>query len=425
MENQDRLPPFAKGLPWNPQPVGLTDIRGKGWNVLQQDLPLPLAVLRQSSLQHNAAWMRDFTREFDVHLAPHGKTTMSPQLFRQQLADGAWGLTFATVQQLGVGIAHGARRLILANQLTGPDDIAQVARWLHELPDLELHVLVDSEAGLRRLEEGLMAVPGRLNVLLEIGVWGGRTGVRSLSEAMRLARMVAGSANLRLSGIETYEGLKVTGDDAADARIVQDLLATVRDVALACDREDLWGNNHIVLSAGGSAYFDIVARELPMSLSRRVSIVLRSGCYVSHDGAFYQRLFRALQSRSGLAWQKREGLREALEVWARVQSCPEPGLAILGMGKRDVSHDIDLPVPRWHLRPEPGESPAAAPASWHIAKLNDQHAYLHFPPEGRAPAVGDLIACGISHPCTTFDKWQWMPVVDDDYNVVDGIRTYF
>jgi len=425
MEMPELLPAHAKGLPWSQDPVALAEVGDKGWNVLRQDLPMPLAVLRQSALQHNAAWMRDFTRAFNVHLAPHGKTTMSPQLFSRQLADGAWGLTLATVHQLGVAIRHGARRLILANQLVGPDDIVQVGRWLQDLPELDLHVLVDSEAGLKRLEAGLSTVPGRLNVLLEVGVLGGRTGVRSLPEALRLARLIAASAAVRLSGIETYEGLKVTGDDAADARIVQALLADVRAVALACDQERLWGRDEVVLSAGGSAYFDIVARELPVSLSRPVSVVLRSGCYVSHDAAFYQRLFRALQARSGMSWQTRDGFRQALEVWARVQSCPEPGLAILGLGKRDVSHDIDLPVPRWHFAPEAEGAPAAAPQSWRVRKLNDQHAYLEFPPEGPAPAVGDLIACGISHPCTTFDKWQWMPVVDDDYDVVDAIRTYF
>ncbi|AIV73757.1 putative serine dehydratase domain protein (plasmid) [Burkholderia pseudomallei] len=419
------LPPATKGWPYGHPPVELGKVGQLGWKVLRQDLPMPLAVLCQSALQHNAAWMRDFTRSFGVELAPHGKTTMAPRLFAQQLADGAWGLTFATVHQLGVAIRYGARRLILANQVVGPDDIAQLARWLQDMPELELHVLVDSEAGLKKLENGLVNVPKRLNVLLEIGVSGGRTGVRSGSDALALARTIAASSVVSLSGIETYEGLRVTGDDASDTRVVQALLANVRAVALACDQENLWGRDEIILSAGGSAYFDIVARELPTSLSRPVRVVLRSGCYVSHDAAFYNRLFGALQARSGVQWREREGLREALEVWTRVQSCPEPGLAILSIGKRDASHDIDLPIPKWYFRPEAHDEPAPAPKSWRIRKLNDQHAYLEFAEEGIAPAIGDLIGCGISHPCTTFDKWQWMPVVDDRYNVVDAIRTFF
>mgnify|MGYP000908490021 CR=1 FL=1 len=40
-------------------------------------------------------------------------------------------------------------------------------------------------------------------------------------------------------------------------------------------------------------------------------------------------------------------------------------------------------------------------------------------------SIGDLIGVGISHPCTTFDKWRVMLVVDDDYRVVDTLTTWF
>ena len=68
--------------------------------------------------------------------------------------------------------------------------------------------------------------------------------------------------------------------------------------------------------------------------------------------------------------------------------------------------------------------PQPAPASWKITGMNDQHAYLAFA-AGDAPQVGDLIGCGISHPCTTFDKWRVLFTVDDDYRVTGAIRTFF
>jgi D-serine deaminase-like pyridoxal phosphate-dependent protein len=40
-------------------------------------------------------------------------------------------------------------------------------------------------------------------------------------------------------------------------------------------------------------------------------------------------------------------------------------------------------------------------------------------------AVGSRLEFGISHPCTVFDKWQLIPVLDDDGRVVDLIRTFF
>jgi D-serine dehydratase len=202
------------------------------------------------------------------------------------------------------------------------------------------------------------------------------------------------------------------------------LMQRVKDVALACDAERLFAGTSIILTAGGSAAFDIVARELPLRLSRPALTILRSGCYVTHDSGFYARMLEQVKARSGAAWQSRAGLQPALEVWSRVQSCPEPGLAILTMGKRDASFDLDLPIASKRYRPGVDTTPHAAPPSWKISGMNDQHAYLRFA-AGDVPQVGDLVGCGISHPCTTFDKWRALFCVDDDYRVTGAIRTYF
>jgi D-serine dehydratase len=215
--------------------------------------------------------------------------------------------------------------------------------------------------------------------------------------------------------------LNVTGDSDADRIAVERWMHSVHQVARQCDVEGLYGTSEVTLSAGGSAVFDIVARSLPTQLSRPVRTILRSGCYVTHDSGFYERLARQVLARSGAAWRQRAGLEPALEVWTQIQSLPEPGLAILALGKRDVSFDIDLPMPFAHVR-DGVRTPLEA--NWRIDKLNDQHAYLRTP-VGADTRVGDLVGCGISHPCTTFDKWRWMPIVDDDYGVSGAIRTYF
>jgi len=177
----------------------------------------------------------------------------------------------------------------------------------------------------------------------------------------------------------------------------------------------------VLFSAGGSSIFDLVAPLLKPRLSRPLRGVLRSGCYVTHDHGSYKRYMAAMDTRLSCG----HGLHAALEVWALVQSCPEPGLALLTAGKRDVSYDIEMPIPAiWCRR---GESvPQPAPAGWKVSAMNDQHAYLRWP-EGAtdAPQVGDMVGLGISHPCTTFDKWRWMAVVNDDYDVIDAIVTYF
>jgi D-serine dehydratase len=424
------IDPRTKGFPPGAAPLPLSAIGAQGWNLLRGDLPFPLAVLRESALAHNHVWMRDFTAATGALLAPHGKTTMAPQIFAQQIKAGAWGITVANLQQLGVCVHFGIRRVIMANQLVGDREIAEVIRLCELHPDLEFHFLVDSLAQLALIEaEAGKHSPTRpLRTLVEIGVTGGRTGCRSSDDALALARALAASKVVALSGIECYEGLQLTGDSERDTAFVGALMETVRKTALACDHEGLFAGPSIILSAGGSAAFDIVARKLPTRLSMPVLTILRSGCYVTHDSGFYARMLEGVKSRSGMDWQERPGLKPALEVWARVQSRPEPGLAILTMGKRDASFDLDLPVPTWRFRGGHGDYPRPVPPGWKISAMNDQHAYLRLDAGTDASediAVGDLVGSGISHPCTTFDKWRVLFTVDDGYNVTGAIRTFF
>jgi len=433
----ETLDAATKGYPLSSPALPISALGAQRWSVLAGDLPLPLAVIRDSALAHNHAWMRDFTASTGVLLAPHGKTTMAPQIFAQQLAAGAWGITVANVQQLGICVRFGVRRVIMANQLLGAAEVGTVIRLREAHPDLEFHFLIDSQAQLAAIEDIAASVGAnsfartqplsrKLTALVELCVPEGRTGARTFDEALAVARAVAASKAVALSGLECYEGLQVTGDSARDEIVVDGLMRRVHDVALACDREGLFAGPAIILSAGGSAAFDIVARDLPMKLSKPVLTILRSGCYVTHDSGFYNRMLEGVKARSGAAWQSRPGLQPALEVWSRVQSCPEPGLAILTMGKRDASFDLEMPIASKRYRPGTDAAPQSVPASWKIANMNDQHAYLRFPVDGdTAPQVGDLVGCGISHPCTTFDKWRALFTVDDDYRVTGAIRTFF
>src|ERR1700704_6579119 len=394
----------TKGYPLSSPALKISDIGAQRWSLFAGDLPLPQAVFRDSALAHNHAWMRDFTSETGVLLAPHGKTTMAPQIFAQQLAAGAWGITVANVQQLGLCVRFGVRRVLMANQLLGAAEVGAVIRLHEDYPDLEFHFLVDSLAQLASIERlaASQKMSRKLTALVELGVPGGRTGARTFDEALAVARGVAASSAVALSGLECYEGLQITGDSGRDEIVVDGLMQRVHDLALACDREGLFSGPSIILSAGGSAAFDIVARDLPMKLSKPVLTILRSGCYVTHDSGFYSRMLEGVKARSGAAWQSRPGLQPALEVWSRVQSCPEPGLAILTMGKRDASFDLEMPIASKRYRPGTDTSPQPVPASWKIANMNDQHAYLRSSID-EAPQVGDLVGCGISHPCTTFD----------------------
>ncbi len=413
----------SKSFPLGAVPCQADDIADRHWNVLADDLAYPLAAIRRSALDHNIAWMQDYAGRKGVALAPHGKTTMSPELFARQLAGGAWGLTFATVFQLAVGVEAGARRAIIANQVLGDADLDGLDLLLTRHPDLRVWFLVDSLAQLALIEDWAVRRGSQrsFDVLLEIGIPGQRTGCRTLDEALALAEAIARSGTARLGGIECYEGGLANCDSEHDARAVTGLVDRVLEVARRCDAAGWIAGDEVMLSAGGSAVFDLVVPLLrAQGLSKPVRGVLRSGCYVTHDHGNYARFLKQVEQREGLD----ASLRPALEVWALVQSVPEAGLALLTCGRRDISYDLEMPIPARHA-PRGARVAADAPADWKVTALNDQHTYLRFDPAGTVPRVGDRVALGISHPCTTFDKWRWMALVEDDGTVSGAITTRF
>lgn len=416
----------CKGFPLAAEPCAVSELGERGWHLLDDVLAYPVAVLRRPALMHNLAWMQDFVQRKGVALAPHGKTTMSPELFRMQLQAGAWGLTFANVHQLRVGLRAGAERAIIANQLVSDADLDGLDLLLCQHPKARVWFLVDSLAQLDALADwGARRNKARCwDVLLELGIAGYRTGCRTHAQALVLAQAIAASPVARLGGVECYEGGLGRCDSAHDIEAVSALVRSVHTFVQAIDGQNLWGNHEVLLSAGGSAVFDLVIPMLKLQVkSRPVQGVLRSGCYVTHDHWNYACYLKLVEAREGLG----ASLQPALEVWAKVQSVPEPGLAILSAGRRDVSFDQCMPMPvRWALRGQSGEGAMqTTPESWKVKALSDQHAHMVFDAEGVWPQVGDRVALGISHPCTTFDKWRWMAVIEDDGRISGAISTHF
>lgn len=385
------------------------------------DLPTPVLTLGARAVEHNIAVMNSYLAEHGVQLAPHGKTTMAPQLWHRQLAAGAWAITVATPWQLRVAIAHQVPRILHAGAMLEPADLANVAEHLDANPDAQVLVWADSPDAVRLIASGYPDGSRPVDVLVDRGGPGARTGARTLEEALRTADAVAGAPHLRLAGIAAWEGSLAGASEPGGRDLVARFCDGAADTFRAALSAGLLASEDSpVLTAGGSAYFDIVVERWGPLQELGARIVLRSGCYLTHDDGGYAR-------SSPFGRDGGEPLHAALHAWAQVVSRPEPGLALLNAGRRDVPHDGMLPMPQL-VRGRDADGSARALHGATISALNDQHAYLRLDPSSDL-ALGEVVRLGISHPCTAFDKWSMIPVLDDPNapqpRLIGAVRTHF
>ncbi len=414
------IDPFGKGLGMVPGvSVHLADAARLDWSLLDEDVSLPAAVLYADRIEHNLKWMMEFVAKYGVKLAPHGKTTMAPQLFRKQLDAGAWGITLATAHQVRAAYRGGVQRVLMANQLVGKRNMGMIAELLTD-PGFEFHCIVDSADNVDQLGEFFSDVHKQVNVLLELGVPGGRTGIRD--DAQReavLAAIARWPDNVRLTGVEIYEGV------LHDETEVRAFLKHAVDITRSLVLSKQIGRSPAILSGAGSAWYDVVAEEFAQANGSDIEVVLRPGCYLTHDVGVYKKAQTEIFARNPIAKSMGEGLKPALQLWAYVQSIPEPDRAIIGFGKRDAAFDAGMPEPARHFRPgTQWPRDVQGEEGWEIFGMMDQHAYMQIKP-GDDIKVGDLLAFDISHPCLTFDKWRQILVVDTKYRVKEVIETFF
>jgi D-serine deaminase-like pyridoxal phosphate-dependent protein len=422
------LGPEHKGLP--PAAWGKTVSEFLGTAPTFEQLLTPALTLDNAVIDSNVAAMAEWADAAGVFLAPHGKTTMAPQLWAKQLDAGAWGITLATVWQVQFARSYGVERIMLANALVDPVGLQWIAQELDRDPSFEFYCWADSVETVALMDDTLRSAEGKahINVVVELGGLHGRTGARSVESALAVADAVAKSSRLSLAGIGGYEGALSHDRTQAGLTNVENYLDEVARLHGEMLGAGMYSGRAIV-TAGGSAYQDLVVDRLAELSGDKgdgvvTSVVLRSGAYIIHDDGFYAGISPMIESRMESSPQ--HALRSAMHGWARVVSHPEPELALLDAGKRDLPYDEGLPVPqRFAGLDAAGLDPAA-----HISALNDQHAFLRLPGGGAdAVAIGDVVRLGLSHPCTAFDKWRLIPVLDDadaeHPQIVDLIHTFF
>lgn len=418
----------TKGMPGMLEATPLAEVGGQGWNLLRHDLPLPLAVLDMDALTHNSTWLGAVTRHYGVSLCPHGKTTMAPQLFHRQLEDGCWGITLSTQHQVAVARHYGVSRIFLANQILDPAFLAYIAEAQENDAAFDFYFLIDSVEGVELIGRIAEGRPRHrpFQVLIEVGDPDGRTGCRTQEEALALAERVKSMPGAAaIVGVEGFEG-SIRGENLPqiEKRVVA-FLRFMNETALAIEARDLFGGREILLTAGGSSFFDLVARTLTQAHFRSPSrVVLRSGCYIAHDAGMYaEQVARAIERSPELA-SLAVRPRQALTVWAMVQSRPADDELYLNVGRRDISYDAHLPRLLSYVDERQPDTVIALDGSYETTRLYDQHACVQCPKDSPL-RPGMMVQLGISHPCTTFDKWDVLGVVDRHQNVIGAVKTFF
>ncbi|MGC0329805.1 D-serine deaminase-like pyridoxal phosphate-dependent protein [Streptomyces sp. SAI-170] len=410
----ERVDHRFKGLPPDAEGLTVGELAAQRRNLFTGGFTTPVLALSAERLEHNLRLMETYAERHGLAFAPHGKTTMAPQLFQRQVEHGAWGITLAVPHQVRVARAFGFGRVFLANELVDPAALGWIAAELAADPDFRLVCYVDSVRGVQLMDAALRGTPRPVDVVVELAAGeGARTGVRTEAECAAVAEAVAATGTLRLVGVAGYEGEV----PQATPERVHAWLRRLVALAVDLDKAGRFGRTEeIVVSAGGSAWFDAVAEvfaEIP-ALSRPVLKLLRSGAYVSHDDGHYRKLtpFNRVPEEGAL--------EPAFRLWTQVVSRPAPDQAFVNAGKRDAAYDLDLPFAQV-VRRDGTERPATGVS---VTALSDQHAWLRTTEEADLE-VGDWVGLGLSHPCTSFDKWQLIPVAEADGTVVEYIRTFF
>ena len=396
-------------MPIAAQGSSIADFLATKPNLFTSDFQFPIMILRDSALENNIKRMASYCKSLGFELAPHVKTSMSPQISQRQIDAGAWALTVANFSQDSMMYASGFNRLIIGNEVVEPTSIAEIAK-INGSGAGQIIFYIDSLAGLKIAQDSITNVAdAKLNVFMEIGAVGARTGIRDLELLKIILAEIAKDERIYVRGVSGFEGVVPGGNRDSDG--IEKLRIFLRHIVAAAKitapfiRED-----KIIISGGGSSFFDYVAEEFA-KYEGDAQFILRSGGYVSHDHIGYENMYPFMGAPDS------ERFYPALELWARVLSVPEADLAILNYGKRDAGNDVGNPLPILKL----GKKLEAFKGE--IEKLNDQHAFMKISPG--TVAVGDIIGCGISHPCTNFDKWHLLPLVNDNYDVIDLIHTHF
>lgn len=336
------------------------------------DVDTPALLLDLDAFENNLKTMTDAVRPFEVRLRPHAKSHKCAEIARRQIAAGAVGVCVQKTSEAEALVAGGVLDVLIANEVVGRAKLARVAALG---TFAQIGVCVDDAGVVADLDAAARAAGSRLDVYVEVNVGANRCGVEPGAPALRLARIVSGSANLRFAGLQAYHGAAQhlrTIDErrTAIAQAVEKAGRTRRLIeaeGLACDIVTGAGTGTFIYEGTSGVYDE-----------------LQPGSYVFMDADYNRN-----------RWEGFPAFSQSLHIFATVMSVPAPERVVVDAGLKAHSFDSGLPeVVGW-----PGVE---------YTRPSDEHGVLKVAAGARAPHLGEKIRMIPGHCDPTVNLYEWL-----------------
>ena len=356
--------------------------REAGLPLSLDDLATPFLYVDLERMTTNIDMMAAAARDLGVRLRPHAKTHKVPEIARLQIAAGAAGITVSKVSEAEVFADAGFDDLFLAYEIVAPPQLQRLVRLAGSA---QVRCAVDSREGAEALSRAATDAGIELQVMLEIDLGIGRTGVPAGAAARELAQRIAALPSLKLIGVYGFRGFRAFSEGAA----TRETWGRAEGEALVSAADGL--------RAVGLPIVEVSAGSTPTALpagSVRGVTEIRPGQY----------LF-------GCANVVAQGAMRADEVAlfarATVISRPADDRAVVDAGSKTLSADGP-----WE--PGHGLGYLASDPTTRVVSLWEEHGVLGLGENARSLRVGDRVSIVPNHVCSAVNLHDRLVGVHDE-----------
>lgn len=272
--------------------------------MLLEDLPTPMVLIDEDRLAANIVRAQEYMDTHGLKFRPHIKTHKLASVARQQLEAGAVGINCQKLTEAEAFAGAGFDDILITYSIIGTIRLARLKALNDRVS--RLTVCADNAVTIDGYKT-VFTADNPLDVMVECDTGGGRCGVQTPEQAVKLAMQITTAAGLRFMGLLTYPA---PGGAVAVQNFLTDAIALLRAEGIDCP----------VRSNGGSP--DLWKAHLVTAATEH-----RAGTYVYNDRSMI---------RAGEASQQ----DLAMHILATVVSRPTPTRAVLDSGSKTISSDL-------------------------------------------------------------------------------------